>query len=556
MNNTLCAILAVLPVAAVFILLVGLRWPAKRAMPLAYLITAAVALVVWRSPFAQVAASTVQGVVLAISILYIVFGAILLLNTLKESGAVKVIRQGLLTVSPDRRVQAVLIAWLFGSFIEGASGFGTPAAVAAPLLLALGFPAMAAVMVALIIQSTPVSFGAVGTPILIGVAGGLEGAESVATYLAANELSIEELIFFIGARVAIVHAIVGTAIPLILSAALTRFFGENQSWTEGLRIWKFALFAGLAFTVPYTITAVVLGPEFPSLLGGLLGLAIVVPLARRGWLTPKETWDFPPREAWLDGWMGTVSATVTDGRNKMSLATAWVPYILVGLLLVLTRLDRLPLKGWLSGIQWKWAQVFGTDVTASVAILYSPGTVFLVAVGATYFIQRMNRGEFTRAVAGSGKTLAGTAIALLFAVPMARVFINSGVNGADLASMPLVLAEAIAGLAGGAWTFFAPWVGAFGAFLAGSNTVSNMMFSLFQFGVAERIGASPAAIVSLQAVGGAAGNMICVHNVVAAAAVVGLHGCEGVLIRKVLLPMTYYVLFAGLLGTFAVAAGF
>jgi lactate permease len=130
---------------------------------------------------------------------------------------------------------------------------------------------------------------------------------------------------------------------------------------------------------------------------------------------------------------------------------------------------------------------------------------------------------------------------------MARMFINSGVNTTGLEAMPIVLAEGMAALAGDLWPLFAPLTGAFGAFIAGSNTISNMMFSLFQFGVAEQIGASTLVVVAMQAVGGAAGNMICVHNVVAASATVGLSGREGQLIRRVLLPMFYYVVFAGVL---------
>jgi lactate permease len=552
MSSPFFSFLALLPILSVFVLLVVLRWPAKRAMPLAYLITGVVAVWVWRVPFDHFVAASIQGLVIAISILYIVFGAILLLNTLRESGAVSSIRRALLTVSPDRRVQAIIIAWLFGAFIEGASGFGTPAAVAAPLLLALGFPAMAAVMVALIIQSTPVSFGAVGTPILIGVSGGLTGSESVADYLAVAGLTFPEFIFMTGVRVAVFHAIIGTAIPLILSVALTRFFGENKSWREGLGVWRFALFAGLAFTLPYVMTAVLLGPEFPSLLGGLVGLALVVPVARRGWFAPDRAWDFPSKEKWPAAWLGTVESDVAPGRSTMSVWRAWIPYVLVGLLLVATRLDVLPLKQWLLDVKLEWGQILGTDVTATLTPLYLPGTVFMVVVLATFFIQRMNPAELKNAFSSSARTLAGTAVALAFAVPMARVFINSGVNHLEVASMPLMLAETMAGLAGGGWALVAPVVGAFGAFIAGSNTVSNMMFSLFQFGVAERVGVSTVLIVSLQAVGGAAGNMICVHNVVAASATVGLHGKEGILMRLVLVPMTYYLVFAGLLGMLAV----
>ncbi len=132
--------------------------------------------------------------------------------------------------------------------------------------------------------------------------------------------------------------------------------------------------------------------------------------------------------------------------------------------------------------------------------------------------------------------------------PMVQVFINSNGGAAGYVKMPIALAEGVAALAGSAWPIFAPFIGGIGAFVAGSNTISNMMFSLFQFDVGQRIGVDPTWVVALQAVGGAAGNMICVHNVVAASAVVGLLGKEGLVIRRTLLPFVYYALLTGALG--------
>ena len=121
--------------------------PARRAMALAYAVTVVVAWSMWKVEIPVIVAASLQGLLLAVSLLYIVFGALLLLATLTYSGAVSTIREAFARISPDRRIQAIIVGWLFGSFIEGAAGFGTPAAVCAPLLLALGFPAMAAVMV-------------------------------------------------------------------------------------------------------------------------------------------------------------------------------------------------------------------------------------------------------------------------------------------------------------------------------------------------------------------------------------------------------------------------
>ncbi len=133
-------------------------------MPIAYLTASGLALLVWGVPAVKVLAASVNGLIVAGTLIYIIFGAILLLNTLQQSGAIQSIRQGFSDITPDRRIQVVIIAWLFGSFIEGSAGFGTPAAVAVPLMVGLGFPAMAAVVAGMIIQSTPVSFGAMGTP--------------------------------------------------------------------------------------------------------------------------------------------------------------------------------------------------------------------------------------------------------------------------------------------------------------------------------------------------------------------------------------------------------
>jgi lactate permease len=554
MSLGILALLALFPIACVFALIVVFRWPATRAMPLAYLVTCLLALAVWKVPFIQVAAASLDGLVTAASILYIVLGAILLLNLQEEGGAIHSIRTGMFRISSDRRVQAIIIAFFFGSFIEGSAGFGTPAAVTAPIMVAIGFPPLAAVMVALIIQSTPVSFGAIGTPILIGVNTGLSGQTEVLNYLTANNLDFAFYLKSIGSKVALIHGITGTFIPMVLVVMMTRFFGSKKSWSEGLSIFPFALFAGFCFTIPYTLTGVFLGPEFPSLVGSLLGLAIVIPLAKAGFLIPKDTWDFPKQETWPQEWKSQRTekgknpeqTLKTEDRQRLSIFRAWLPYLLIAVFLLLTRLWH-PLKNALASVAIKWTNVFQTSISTSFQPLYLPGFLFLIVVVLTVFIQRIPRKQAKSAATRSLRILLGPTIALGFAVPMVKVFINSGVPG-GLDKMPIVLASGAAALVGKAWSVFSPVIGAMGAFIAGSNTLSNMMFSLFQFATGLKTGAVPGVIVALQAVGGAAGNMICVHNVVAASAVVGLLGKEGSLIRKTLIPMTYYLLVAAIIG--------
>lgn len=548
----LMAILAATPILLAAILLVGFRLPAKWAMPIVYIAAFFIAIAAWQVSLTHVIASTIQGLFITFDILYIIFGAILLLNTLKHSGAIAAIRSGFSKISNDRRVQVVIIAWLFGAFIEGASGFGTPAAIAAPLMVALGFPAMAAVMIGMMIQSTPVTFGAVGTPILVGVKGGLENPELTAQ-LAAVGLNFDKYLKIIAAESAVLHGITGTLIPLLMVMMMTRFFGRNTSWKEGLSIAPFAIFGGLAFTIPYTLAGIFLGPEFPSLLGALIGLAIVTFAARKGFLIPKDTWDFAPASEWQPEWVGKIEIKLDELTDKkMSATLAWIPYILVAMLLVATRLTQMPLGNVLKSVSIKWSQVLGTTITAVSQPLYLPGTILVIVVLITSVLHNMKAKELRSAFAESSKILLGAGFVLIFTVPMVRIYINSGVNAIDLPSMPVAMAQWIAVNVGKIWPLFAPSIGALGAFIAGSNTVSNLMFSLFQFSVAERLMICGSMVVALQAVGAAAGNMIAIHNVVAASATVGLLGKEGATLRKTILPTIYYVLVVGLLGLLAI----
>ena len=559
MSSSLLALLAFTPILVVGVLLVVLRWPASRAMPVAYLIVAGLAIGVWKVPGTQVLAASINGLIIAATLIYIIFGAILLLNTLQRSGAMRAIRAGFSDITPDRRIQVIIIAWLFGSFIEGSAGFGTPAAVAVPLMVGLGFPAMAAVVAGMIIQSTPVSFGAMGTPILVGLGTGLSADPDMAEF--ATSLGFERWDLFlanIAARVALIHAIAGTFIPLLVVATMTRFFGTKRSFAEGLEVWRFALFAAFSMTIPYLLVATFLGPEFPSMFGGLIGLAIVVPAAKRGFLMPAKgrEWRFPERAVWEPDWSSTLAAPANkeddDSAPRMSLLRAWSPYFVIAVLLVITRLRILDLESVLRSahpfITWAWPQIFGSSISASFQPLWSPGSIFILASFITIGLHKLPFAQFSRGVGDSLKTLAPASMALIFTVPMVQVFINSSDGAAGFEQMPLALAEGVAVLTGAAWPLFSPFIGGLGAFVAGSNTVSNMMFSLFQFGVGERIGYDPLWIVALQAVGGAAGNIICVHNVVAASAVVGLVGKEGAVIRKTLLAFVYYALFTGAIG--------
>ncbi|MGC9386624.1 MAG: L-lactate permease [Hydrogenovibrio sp.] len=545
---------AFMPILAVLVFLVVMRLPATRAMSLSFALVAFLAWSVWDVSAQRLWASVLEGWVIAASIMVIVFGAIVLLNTLKVSGAVSVIREGFTAISPDRRVQTVIVGWLFVAFLEGASGFGTPAAIVAPLLLALGFPALAAVVLALVADSAAVSYGAVGTPVIVGIGQGLSSPSDAEVLQIAVTASTIDLA-------------VASFLPLIMVMLLTRFFGENRSWKEGLGAWKFALLGGFSFTIPAWLVVQFLGPEFPAILGGLTGLILTVVAAKRGWFLPKQVWLFASDRTLADSMTLTASATglnqapgcesrpqlpclVSDPQNRpipLTLIQAWSPYLLTALLLVLSRINELPFKEWLTSVQWQFNQLAGTDISAGFTPLYLPGSLFILVALMTVLLHRIPLRETAQAWSLSLKVMWPTLLALGTSVPMVRIFLNSDVNEADLLSMPMELAKLAAQTFDVHWPLAAPFVGALGSFIAGSATFSNMMFAEFQASTAAAVALPSHWILAQQMLGANAGNMICVVNVVAAASVVGLVGKEGQIIRYTLLPMLFYIISVSLL---------
>ncbi|MTI80073.1 MAG: L-lactate permease [Firmicutes bacterium] len=544
------AFIAFLPILLTIVLMTAFNWPAKRALPISWAVAAGFALTTWQMDFQHVFGYSLFGVFKAVDVLIIIFGAILILNTMKLSGAMATINNGFMGITKDRRIQAIIIAFMFAAFLEGAAGFGTPAAIAAPLLVGLGFPPLAAAMVALIFNSVPVSYGAVGTPVF--------GAMStLAGNLQASGVDQEAFKMVFAQMTAVPHAIVGTFIPLIGIAFLTKFFGKERSIKPALEAAPFALFAGLSFTIPYTATAFLLGPEFPSLVGAFIGLPIVLMAAKRGFLVPKTTWDFPHESEWEEDWKSKTE-TGDTGEAKMSLALAWAPYALIAIILVVTRIEPIGLKGLLAAQKFVLPNIMGIEgLNYGLKWAYLPGTIpFILVALITHVIHGMSGSQVKQAWTSTFKQLTGAAIALFAGVAMVQLMLNSGVNAGGLDSMMTAMAKAAAGTAGSAYPLFSPFIGVLGSFMSGSNTVSNILFASFQYETASILGMPQVLIVALQNIGGAIGNMVCINNIVAVCATVGCVGVEGKLIRRNAIPMLIYGLGVALVVSIMIFSGF
>lgn len=548
MSMWLLCLIGIIPLAILFIFLVVLRWTARSSMILAFISVLGISYFIWEVPANKISAASVNGIGTAFSILYIVFGALLLLNTLKESGALGVIRNSITNITRDRRVQVIILLWVFGAFLEGAAGYGSTGAVIGSILVALGFPAMSAALMVMIFQSMSVSFGAAGAPIWIGVSDGLGGGSISAINNTLGIADWDTFLVEMGYKVAFIHGMVGLFVPLFMIVLLCRFFGENKSFSEGFGAWKFAIFAGACVSTPYILSALFLGPEFPSIFGGLIGIIPVIIAAKKGWFMPKDNvWLFPEKSKWNSSWSGILKME-EDKIADFSTLKSLTPYIIMAFLLFILNVRFLPFSSILSNTSIEFNNLFGTEIGTAIDLIGSPGTIFIIVSLFTVWYHGLDLKTYSNAFSSSFKTIAVAATSLIFAVPMVQVFLNSGGGAAGFESIPNTLASGLTFLSGDIWAFIAPLVGALGAFLAGSNVFSNLMFSQFQLEMAVTSNLNAAWIIALQCVGAAAGNMFSVHNVIMASAAVGLVGKEGNIIRKVLIPASYYLIMTGAIG--------
>jgi len=457
-----------------------------------------IAIYVWKIKTIYVFASTIKGVLVAIDITIIIFGAIFFLEFLKRTGMIESIETYLSKISPDRRIQAIILAWFMVSFIEGTAGFGTPAAIVAPLLVGIGFPAVTAVALALIGDSTAVVFGAVGTPIRIGFEG-----------LATNGVA-----FYAG----LINLVAGIFVPVMMLIVLI-YSSKNKYKGAITDAIPFSIWAGLCLTIPYFLLTYV-GQEFPSLAGPIIGLAILIFTTKKGFFVPRKVWRFGKNPYPI--------------KSKIKITTALIPYFLLIALLVG---GKYVLKKYSLNILGVLSQGINT---------YNPGISFIIAILIFAIFYKYKTGKIiNNSFKKSLKILIKPFIIMFFIVAFVQIMINSGNNTLNIESMiDLIASFANTKLL----PFVAPFIGAFGAFIAGSATVSNLLFGPFQATAAADLGMSVAIILALQVVGAGLGNMVALTNIVAAQATVNLRNKEVEIFKMTIIPALVYGVIVGLIG--------
>ena len=490
------ALLALTPVLLILVLMGGLRWSAAAAGVAGLTATLAVALLGFgygRTVLPElgqahaVAGALAEALFVATTILWIIFPALCIYELQSRSGAFDLLGQALTRLSDDRRILAILVAWFFGLFLEGAAGFGTPVALAAPVLVGLGFAPIPALTLVLIGHAAGVSFGAIGTPVLPQIA---------ATGLGGLELA---------RATGLMHGLLGW----MLLAIVFRLASE----TEG-PAWWWAAAAAALFLVPMMLLAAFVGPELATIGAALLGGVVFVLLLRRRGAGGEE-----------------------HGRTGARLLVhAALPYLVLLAAILATRLVP-PVQQAMSGLEWSWALPGG--FAGNVAPLYHPGTMLMLGFVAGGLAQRRSVSDLADAARRAAGRLPKVLVALAAMLALARLMVHAG--------MVEAVADAAADAFGGAWPWLAPAVGVLGTFVTGSATASNILLTDLQAATAYQLGLPVLWVAAAQSFGAAVGNMVCPHNIVAGAATVGVVGREGEILRRTAPVCTVYAVAGGAL---------
>ncbi len=488
------AALAAAPIIAILVLMLALGWSAARAglAGLALAALLAVPAFGFGSTAPGLAGSTLgvtaEGGFIAATILWILWPALALHEHQQRSGAIDALRAGLGRLSGQRPLQALLVGWFVALFFEGAAGFGTPVALAAPLLVGLGLPPLQAVVLALLGHAVGVSFGALGTPVLAQA--GLTGIDAMA----------------IAWRTAALHAALGALMMVFFVRTLAAAGAAPGFW------WAAAAAAG--FLLPCLLLAATVGPELATLGAALLGAALfAATLYRR-----REGNSAPAAATGMAPWR------------------ALAPYAVLVVVVLATRALP-PLVELLAAIELRWQLPGGFQ--GNVQVLRHPGTLLLLSLLVGARLQGVPLRSLGPAFAASARRLLPVTVALLAMLALSRLMLHAGMIAA-------LERGAVQGLGAG-WPLVAPAVGALGSFVTGSATASNVLFTTLQAQTAQALGLAPVTMVAAQGFGAAIGNIVCPHNVVAGAATVGLAGREGEVLRRTAGPCVLYLAAGGLL---------
>ena len=540
-NAWLSTLAAALPVLILLGTLAVLEWKAHWAALAGLSSALLISVVVYGMPVPAAAATAVYGALYGLfPIGWIILNAVFLYSLTVATGQFEIVKASVARLSADRRVQALLIAFSFGAFIEGAAGFGTPVAITAALLMGLGFTPLYAAGLSLIANTAPVAYGAIGTPIL--------------TLGAVTGISPDLL-----------SAMAGRQLPFVSLLVPAWLVVTMSGWRGLIGAWPAVLVCGGSFAIVQFLWSNYVGPELVDIMGGLVSLGCLALFCT--WWKPETTWDFPQSA-------GTVAPAVSETRAipRADLIRAWMPWVFLSVFV--TAWGAGPIKAFLNGGPAGAALYREKHVPPPPHAVLSPAfevpglhrmvyrehPVEVDAVDrsrmhdAAYKAKRAEAARFNfnwLSATGTAILLAALATALFLRIPPQLVARTAGATLARMRWPLLTIAfmlslgfvtrfggtDATLGLAftrtGWLYPFFAAMLGWLGVALTGSDTSSNVLFGSLQKITAQQLGLDPILITTANSTGGVMGKMIDAQSIVVATAATNQHGQEGAILRFV-----------------------
>lgn len=482
------------------------------------------AIAVWGMPAGLAISATLNGAMYGIfPIVWIVVTAIWVYNMTVESGEFEIIKNSLASITDDRRLQAIFIAFAFGSFIEGTAGFGTPVAITAAMLVGLGFNPVYAAGLCLIANTAPVAFGAIGIPIVVAAQ--------------VSNLDMMKISQIVGRQLPFLAVIVPLWLVVLMSG-----------WKRAMEVLPAVLVAGLCFAVTQFFTSNYINPYLPDITSAvvtIVGLLIFLKFWK-----PANVWHFPDEKPAAGG---KVQLKYSSGE----VLRAWAPYLILAALVFLWADDKyIKLKltllnidkmnpffsiSWpgLDGLIFKNVPVVAAKVAYpakyTVNLLSAAGTAILFSgILSVFIIPNYGFGRATSCFVRTVKQLVFPICTIAMILGLAYIMNYSGM------SSTLGLAFTATG---GLFPFFSPILGWLGVFLTGSDTSANALFGSMQKTAAEQIGVDPHLTVAANSAGGVCGKMISPQSISVATAATGMVGQEGTIFRFTLMHSIVMVLF-------------
>jgi lactate permease len=517
----LSSIFAVLPLIALFVLLGGVKLKAWWAGLSALVVAIVVAIAVYSMPVDQALLSASEGAAFGVfPIMWIVVTALWIYNMTVATGEFAVLRRSFGTISDDQRVQAVIIAFCFGALLEALAGFGTPVAITAVMLIALGFQPIKAASVALVANTAPVAFGAIAIPIV--------------TLAEITGLPKDDL----GAMVGRQTPLLALFVPLILVGMVDGMRGIRQTWPA-------AVVGGFVFAVAQFATSNYISVELTDIVASLLATASIV-LLLRVW-QPSEPLLGEETESRRGGGPALAGAAMHDPEfeadvrrrqgggerdTPREVALAYAPYLIIIVIFSLAQIG--PIKDFLASptqeFTWPGLDVRNADgepvssITYAFNWLAAAGTLLLISGLITMVVLKVSPGRALKVFVETLDQLKWAILTVASVLALAYVMNQSG----QTTTLGLWAAGA-----GGFFAFLSPIIGWLGVAVTGSDTSSNSLFGQLQVAAAKDAGLSQVLMAAANSSGGVLGKMISPQNLAIGAAAVGMGGREGDLFRRV-----------------------